>query len=46
MSKKYNRVKNYFDNNLWTVEMVKNAVVKGWITADEYEQITGEEYTA
>ena len=29
---------------LWTLEMVKNAVVKGVITADEFKEITGEDY--
>ena len=43
-SKNYNKVKNYYDNNLWTLNMVRNAVVKGWITEEEYEEITGLEY--
>lgn len=43
-SKKFNKVKNYYDNGLWNAEMVANAVVKGWITADEYEEIVGEPY--
>ena len=45
MSKKYNLVKRYYDG-LWNKEMVHNAVVKGWITAAEYEEITGEVYEA
>ena len=44
MSNKYNKVKSYYDKHLWTKGMVKNAVVKGWITAAEYEEITGESY--
>ena len=44
MSSKFSKVKSYYDKHLWTKAMVKNAVVKGWITADEYEQITGEVY--
>lgn len=44
MSPKYNKVKAYYDNGFWTKEMVHNAVVKGWVTAEEYEQITGEKY--
>ena len=44
MSKKYNLVKRYYDNGLWNKEMVHNAVAKGWITAAEYEEITGEVY--
>lgn len=46
MSKKYNLVKRYYDNGLWNKEMVRNAVVKSWITAAEYEEITGEVYEA
>lgn len=44
MSAKYNKVKGYYDNGLWNKTMVRNAVVKGWITAEEYAQITGEPY--
>ena len=29
---------------LWTLDMVRNAVEKGVITADDYKEITGEEY--
>jgi len=46
MSKKFKLVKRYYDNGLWNGEMVRNAVVKGWITAAEYEEITGEVYEA
>lgn len=38
---KYEKVKNYFDNGLWSVNRVANAVVKGWITVEEYYEITG-----
>ena len=44
MSPKFNKVKNYYDKGLWNKQMVANAVVKGWITAEEYEIITGESY--
>lgn len=46
MSKKFNLVKRYYDAGLWSAEMVRNAVVKNWITAEEYAEITGEEYEA
>ncbi len=46
MSKKYNTVKKYYDLGMWTISMVKNAVVKGWITKEEYKEITGEAYKA
>ena len=44
MSPKYNKVKNYYDSGLWNKAMVRNAVVKGWITAEEYLEIVGEEF--
>ena len=44
MSKKYNLVKEYYDNGLWNLTRVKNAVVKGWITEEEFKIITGEDY--
>lgn len=46
MSPKFNKVKGYYDNGLWNKTMVRNAVVKEWITAEEYQEITGEEYEA
>jgi len=44
MSKKYKTVKAAYDRGSWNKEMVGNAVEKGWITAEEYELITGEAY--
>lgn len=44
MSKKFTKVKKYYDEGLWSKTMVANAVVKGWITAEEYEIITVEPY--
>lgn len=44
MSKKFNTVKAAYDRGNWTKQMVANAVVKGWVTAEEYEIITGELY--
>lgn len=43
-SKKFALVKKYYDKRLWTELAVQNAVVKNWITAAEYEEITGEPY--
>lgn len=40
----FETIKKYFDKGLWSAAMVKNAVVKGKITAEEYEAITGEVY--
>lgn len=44
MSKHFEMVKNYFDKGLWSITRVRNAVVKGWITAEEFKMITGEVY--
>ena len=44
MSKNYNKVKEYYDKSLWTIEMVKNAVIQTWITVDEFKAITGQTY--
>lgn len=44
MSAKYEKVKKYYDGGLWNNEMVKNAVRKNWITAEEYESITGKPF--
>lgn len=40
-SKRYELVKGYFEKRLWTRKMLKNAVLKGWITQDEYDGIVG-----
>ena len=44
MSPKFNKVKKFYDSGYWNVEMVHNAVVKGWITTKEFTIITGEDY--
>ena len=44
MSEKYQKVKKYYDSGLWNVKMVRNAVEKKWITAEEFEEITGMKY--
>lgn len=41
---KYEKVKAYYGGGLWDKSRVYNAVTKGWITAAEYEEITGEAY--
>ena len=43
MSKHFKKVKKYYDSGMWTKKMVYN-VVGSWITAEEYEIITGEVY--
>lgn len=41
---KYELVKEYYDNGLWKEKRVRDAVVKGWITEEEFKEITGETY--
>lgn len=43
-SKNYDKVKNYYDKGLWSIDRVHNAVIKGWITPEEFEEITGQPY--
>ena len=43
-SAKFDLVKGYFESGLWRKKAVRNAVIKEWITAEEYEEITGEVY--
>ena len=38
-SAKFEKVKDYYDRGLWNETMVANAVVKGWITQEEYGEI-------
>lgn len=44
MNDKFEKVKKYYDDGLWNEYRVRMAVVKGWITPEEFEQITGKEY--
>ncbi len=39
-------IKRNYDKGLWSGAMVKMAVKKGIITADEYKEITGNDYSA
>ena len=43
MSPKFEMAKYYYDNGYWNIARVRNAVVKGWITEEEFRLITGEE---
>lgn len=42
-SKNFEKVKAYYEQRLWDKARVHNAVGR-WITAVEYEEITGEPY--
>ncbi|HNX62854.1 MAG TPA: XkdX family protein [Candidatus Limiplasma sp.] len=44
MSPKYQLVAYYYEMRAWDLTRVRAAVVKGWITEAEYQQITGEVY--
>ena len=44
MSSKFEKVKSYYEHGLWSVSRVRDAVVKGWITAEEFETITDQPY--
>ena len=44
MSKMYEKVKKYYDTCLWSEERVRNMVIKGIITEEEYKDIIGNEY--
>ena len=43
-SEKFDLVKAYYDSGEWKKKAVKNAVKRGWITAEEYAEIVGEPY--
>lgn len=43
MSENYSKVKDYYNQKLWSIDRVKKAVGR-WITKEEYERITGKAY--
>lgn len=38
------RIKRFYDNQLWTLDQVKDGVKTETISPEEYEQITGQIY--
>lgn len=44
MSKMYEKIKEYYNTGLWSKERVRNMVVKGIITEEEYASIVDKEY--
>ena len=42
----FEAIKGFADSGLWSNDMVAEAVKGGNITADQYKDITGEDYTA
>lgn len=43
-SKKFEIVKYYYESGLWKMKRIRNAVEREWITAEEFEIITGVPY--
>ncbi len=43
-STKFVKVKQWFDLKMWDEKRVRNAVIKGWITDEEFQEITGKAY--
>ena len=41
---KYETVRRYYERGLWSIKRVRDAVVKGWITEAQFEEITGVQY--
>jgi len=44
MSKHFEEVKKFYDAGVWSEEKVREAVAKNWITAAEFQTITGHEF--
>lgn len=40
----FEEIKRNYDRGLWNIQLVKMAVRKGLITAEQYKEITGEDY--
>ena len=40
----FEKIKTYYDSGLWSKERVRNMVVKGIMTAEEYKEIVKEDY--
>lgn len=40
----FQQFKDWYEMGLFTVQDERNGVLTGWITKDEYKQITGQDY--
>ena len=40
----FKKIKKWYEQGLWTKQMVAQAVEKNVITPEQYEEITGESY--
>lgn len=45
MSKFFEMAKRNYERGFWSIEMLRTFTALGRITAAEYKEITGEEYT-
>ena len=43
-SRMYDKIKSYYDSGLWNEARVRNMVIKGIITEEQYKEITGNDY--
>lgn len=43
-SPKFEKLKEYYNFGVWNERKLRDAVIKNWITAAEFEEITGKEY--
>ena len=44
MSNNFNKIKSYYNSGLWSEARVRNMVIKGIITEEEYKDIIGKGY--
>lgn len=44
MSAKFEDIKKYYELGIWSEAKVRNAVIREWITPEEFKLITGKEY--
>lgn len=44
MSKKYETVRKYYVDGVWSIKRVRDAVAKAWITPEEFQAITGQKF--
>lgn len=44
MSDMYSKIKHWYDNGFWSIKKVRDAAARGWITEEEFEEITGVDY--
>ena len=43
-SEKFEKVKRFYTLKVWNETRVRNAVKMGWITEEEFTEITGNDY--